>query len=126
MSLEIGEEVVFTSLEDGAWGKKYGGKKATVKSVTYFEGGDDAEVLVEFEDNKSLTVLMSELEKSWLKLNAEQQLENYLEHVYNKVDFTESMINSAIRKLEDSSISDAEFQEIESILLQAIVSLTEI
>lgn len=59
-------------------------------------------------------------------MNAEQQLENYLEHVYNKVDFTESMINSAIRKLEDSSISDAEFQEIESILLQAIVSLTEI
>ena len=59
-------------------------------------------------------------------MNAEQQLENYLEHVYNKVDFTESMINSAIRKLEDSSISDAEFQEIESILLQAIVSLIEI
>ena len=126
MSIEIGEEVVFTSLEDGAWGKKYGGKKATVKSVTYFKDGDDAEVLVEFEDNKSLTVLMSELEKSWLKLNAEQQLENYLEHVYNKVDFAESMINSAIRKLEDSSISDAEFQEIESILLQAIVRLIEI
>jgi len=59
-------------------------------------------------------------------LNAEQQLENYLEHVYNKVDFAESMINSAIRKLEDSSISDEEFQEIESILLQTIVSLIEI
>lgn len=64
MSIEIGEEVVFTSVEDGAWGKKYGGKKAIVKNVTHFEGGDDAEVLVEFEDNKSLTVLMSELEKS--------------------------------------------------------------
>ena len=59
-------------------------------------------------------------------MNAEQQLENYLEHVYNKVDSAESLIDSAIRKLEDSSISDEEFHEIESILLQAIVRLIEI
>lgn len=59
-------------------------------------------------------------------MNAEQQLENYLEYVYNKVDSAESLIDSAMRKLEDSSISDEEFHEIESILLQAIVSLIEI
>lgn len=63
MSLEIGEEVVFTSLEDGAWGKKYGGKEAVVKNVENLEGVDDAEVLIEFKDSKSLTVLMSELER---------------------------------------------------------------
>lgn len=59
-------------------------------------------------------------------MNVEQQLENYLEYVYNKVDSAESLIDSAMRKLEDSSISDEEFHEIESILLQAIVSLIEI
>lgn len=31
MSIEIGEEVIFTSVEDGDWGKKYGGKKLQLK-----------------------------------------------------------------------------------------------
>lgn len=55
---KLEDRVVFTSYDDSAWGKEYGGKTAIVKEIQAYE--DSQELEVEFEDGKCLSVMSYE------------------------------------------------------------------
>ena len=59
MSL-VGKVGVFTSVNDGAWGKEYGNKQCTVIEHQRYVELD--ELLVEFEDGTQLTFGVDEFE----------------------------------------------------------------
>lgn len=62
MSL-VGKVGVFTSVNDGAWGKEYGDKQCKVLEVEGSETDAYYGLYVEFEDGKRITITDNEFEE---------------------------------------------------------------